>query len=128
MAMRVSVRLFAVLRECAGQGSLELELKQGATVAEAIDALRHHPGLEKPLAEIAVATAVNRHYASRETVLSADDELALVPPVSGGGTDTYARVTSDPLSIEQVTDCVVRPGAGAVVVFQGSTRDVERLD
>jgi molybdopterin synthase catalytic subunit len=129
MAMQVSVRLFAVLRECAGRDSVDLELDQGATVAEAIDRLRREPGLKRPLSEMSVAAAVNREYASPETVLSANDELALVPPVSGGeGIHPHARVTAEPLSIEQVTDQVKSPGAGAVVVFQGSTRDVERLD
>jgi molybdopterin synthase catalytic subunit len=127
--MHVSVRLFAVLRECAGRDSVDLELDRGATVAEAIDRLRREPGLKEPLSEMSVAAAVNREYASPQTVLTADDELALVPPVSGGGApQVHARVASDRLSIESVAGRVRSPHAGALVVFQGSTRDVERLD
>jgi molybdopterin synthase catalytic subunit len=127
--MHVSVRLFAVLRECAGRDAVDLELEHGATVAEAIDRLRGMPGLEQPLSKMSVAAAVNREYVSPQTVLSADDELALVPPVSGGAAPyIHARVTSESISIETVAERVRSPHAGALVVFQGSTREVERLD
>jgi MoaE-MoaD fusion protein len=58
-----------------------------------------------------------------------------VPPVSGGATrgpatapDVHARVTDQPLSVDEISRAVVRPGTGAVVIFQGVTRDVDRLD
>lgn len=137
--MRVSVRLFAVLRERAGSDALEIELPEGATVAEAMEALRAEPGLGEPLARMRVAMAVNREYADSGTALAAGDELALVPPVSGGaegprppdhGDDPaiHAHVTGEPLSLEAVTARVGRPGAGAIVSFQGTTRDVARLE
>jgi molybdopterin synthase catalytic subunit len=75
--------------------------------------------------------AVNREYASPDTTLSAGDELALVPPVSGGGATevrVHARVSDEPLSLDAVTALVGRAAAGAIVSFQGVTRDVERLD
>jgi len=128
------VRLFAVLRERAGSDSVRLELPDGATVAEAMDELRARPGLDEPLGSMSVAMAVNREYASPETELAAGDELALVPPVSGGAKDppaaaeVHARVSEEPLSLEAVTALVGRPGAGAIVSFQGTTREVERLD
>jgi MoaE-MoaD fusion protein len=126
--MRVSVRLFAVLRELAGRDSLELELADGATVADAIEALRSEPGLGEPLTRMSVALAVNREYAAPETALETGDELALVPPVSGGAGDVHVRIGEEPLSVEAVSATVGRSGAGAVVSFQGTTRDVERLD
>ena len=136
--MRVSVRLFAVLRERAGSDSLEIELPEGATVAQAMDALRSEPGMEEPLGRMAVAMAVNREYAGPETTLAPGDELALVPPVSGGAGDdseetrapreVHARVTDKPLSLEDVTGRVGRDAAGAIVTFQGTTRDVDSLD
>jgi molybdopterin synthase catalytic subunit len=62
-------------------------------------------------------------------VLDAGDELALIPPVSGGETAlVHARVTGEPLSLDGVTARVRDPRAGAVVTFQGVTRDVERLE
>jgi molybdopterin synthase catalytic subunit len=126
--MQISVRLFAILRERAGCGELELELDDGATVAEAIERLRDRPGLADPLSRIPVALAVNREYASAETALSAGDELAIVPPVSGGEADVHAAVVEGPLSVEDMIARVIRNRSGAVVSFQGVTREVDRLD
>ena len=81
--MRVTVRLFAVLRERAGVSSLGLELAEGATVLTAVEMLAaRYPALEQHVA--CSAFAVNRAYVSRETVLRDGDELAVIPPVSGG--------------------------------------------
>ncbi len=124
----VSVRLFAILRERAGAGAIELQLPDGATVADALAELRRRPGLAESLARIDVATAVNREWAGPETPLVAGDELALIPPVSGGAADVHARVTGEPLELERLARMVVRDGAGAVVSFQGITREVGRLD
>jgi MoaE-MoaD fusion protein len=126
--VRISVRLFAMLRERAGRSALELELPDGATVADAIDRLREEPGLDEPLERIRVAVAVNREYASAADPLSAGDELALVPPVSGGDSAVHVEVREGALSLERIAARVVRPSAGAVVSFQGVTREVERLE
>jgi molybdopterin synthase catalytic subunit len=128
--MDVSVRLFATLRERAGRDEVNLELPDGATVADALEALRGEPGLAEPLERMRVAMAVNRDYADPDTHLAAGDELALVPPVSGGGlaVEVHARVTDEPLSLEDVTARVGRDAAGAIVSFMGVTREVERLD
>jgi MoaE-MoaD fusion protein len=126
--VRISVRLFAILRERAGRSALELELPDGATVADAIERLREEPGLDEPLDRIRVAVAVNREYASAVEPLSAGDELALVPPVSGGQGAVHVEVREGSLSLGEVAERVVRPAAGAVVTFQGVTREVERLE
>jgi molybdopterin synthase catalytic subunit len=75
--------------------------------------------------------AVNREYARAETPLSASDELALVPPVSGGAGATgtvWAAVGEEPLSLDALVARVRDPRAGAVVTFSGTTRDVPFLD
>src|SRR5262249_55912907 len=78
--------------------------------------------------------AVNRDYADADTALSSGDDLALVPLVSGGAgnpattPEVHVRITEQPISIEEVSRSVVRPGSGAVVTFQGVTREVGRLD
>jgi molybdopterin synthase catalytic subunit len=126
--MRISVRLFAILRERAGQDRIALELDPGATVDDALAALAREPGLAEPLDRMGVAMAVNRDYASGDTELHAGDELALIPPVSGGGAAVQARVSAEPLSLERIAALVVRPEAGAVVSFQGITREVESLE
>jgi MoaE-MoaD fusion protein len=89
--MKVRVRLFAVLRERAGSDEVELELSDEATVAEAIAAVGELPGLGEVIGRVPVRMAVNRDYASEETRLASGDELALIPPVSGGA-DVHARV------------------------------------
>jgi MoaE-MoaD fusion protein len=121
--MRVSVRLFAVLRERAGAGEIELELPDGASVGDALAQVR-------ALTDgVPVVMAVNREYADASARLSSGDELALIPPVSGGSVDSlHARVTEEPLTLEPLITLVRDPHAGAVVTFQGVTRDVAQLD
>jgi MoaE-MoaD fusion protein len=123
----VHVRLFAILRERAGAGAVEVELPERATVSDAIAALGERPGLAELLARLPVRMAVNREYADERTRLQAGDEVALIPPVSGGA-DVYATVTGEPLSLEKVSGLVGRPAAGAIVCFQGTTRTVARLE
>jgi molybdopterin converting factor subunit 1 len=123
----VEVRLFAVLREQAGTDSIPLELEEGATVADALERLGAEPSLADLLRRLPVRMAVNRDYATSETPLRASDELALIPPVSGGG-QVHARVSAEPLSLEALSRAVGSPAAGAIVSFQGVTREVERLD
>jgi molybdopterin converting factor subunit 1 len=123
----VRVRLFAVLRERAGSQEVELELGEGATVADALDALRRTPSLGELLERMSVAMAVNRDYADSSTELGPGDELALIPPVSGGA-GIHVHIGPEPLSLEALTGRVASPAAGAVVAFQGMTREVSRLD
>jgi MoaE-MoaD fusion protein len=125
--MTVRVRLFAVLRQRAGRDSIDVELGEGATVAEAIEALERDPALGPVLKAVQVRMAVNRDYATGETRLAAGDELALVPPVSGGA-DPHVRVGPEPISVAELSASVARPEAGAVVSFEGMPRDVEALE
>jgi MoaE-MoaD fusion protein len=125
--MTVRVRLFAVLRQRAGRESIDVELEQGATVSDALAVLAREPGLTDVLDRVPVRMAVNRDYAGPETELSPDDELALVPPVSGGESP-HVRVGPDPISLDEVVRRVVDTGAGAVVTFQGFPRDIPTLD
>lgn len=81
--MRVNVKLFAILRERAGTSELVIHLRPGATVADAIDTLADKfPDIVSLLPRIAFA--VNQSYVKRDAALSEGDELALIPPVSGG--------------------------------------------
>ena len=117
--MRITVRLFAGLRERAGTRSLELDLPDGASVDDALAACGS-------LVEgVPVVMAVNREYADGAVVLAAGDELALIPPVSGG---SFAVVVEEPLSLDFLADHVRDERAGAVVTFSGVTREVEQLD
>lgn len=81
--MLVRVRFFAILKEKAGRESVELEMSPGATVSDAMTLLADSESeLVAWLPKI--APAVNREYVKREHVLHDGDELALIPPVSGG--------------------------------------------
>jgi len=122
----VAVRLFAVLRERAGRERIELELPEHATVADALAALAELPDLDGVLARLPVQLAVNRDYASPETELHADDELALIPPLSGGRA-AHVAVSERPLELESLSRAVGDPRAGAIVCFQGVTREVPKL-
>jgi MoaE-MoaD fusion protein len=133
--MKLEVRLFAILRERAGSGSVEIDLPEGATTEDALAALRLEPALGETLERLPVRVAVNREYADPGTELHPGDELAVIPPVSGGAPDpgaaaaeaVSAQVTGEPLSADAVSRAVARPGAGAIVTFQGTTRDVDSL-
>ena len=78
------MRLFAILRERAGTDRVTVEVADGATVAEALEAVGARHGLGELIAQMPVVMAVNREYAAAGDALSAGDELALIPPVSGG--------------------------------------------
>jgi molybdopterin synthase catalytic subunit len=119
--MRVTVRLFAMLRESAGADRIELELPDDARVRDALAAVGDLAG------GMSLVMAVNRRYADAEQPLSAGDELALIPPVSGGG-GVHARLSDQPLSLDTLVAAVRDPRAGAVVTFQGVTREVQRLE
>jgi MoaE-MoaD fusion protein len=123
--MHVRVRLFAGLRDRAGTGEIELELPEGAVVADALDRLRSVTG------DLQAVMAVNREYARAQTALHPDDELALIPPVSGGAVSArsiHVRVTPEPLALDALLGRVRDPRAGAVVVFEGVTREVAQLE
>ena len=120
--MRVTVRLFAQLRERAGSNELSIELPDGARVRDALTALG------EVTAGLPVVMAVNREYADADAPLGPGDELALIPPVSGGDGAVWARVRHDALDTAAVRERVRDARAGAVVVFEGVTREVERLE
>jgi MoaE-MoaD fusion protein len=122
--VQVEVRLFAMLRERAGKDRLTLELPDGARVADALDELSELAG------GMPLVMAVNRDYATPDRPLDAGDELALIPPVSGGerATRPWVRVTDEQLSLDALVAQVRDARAGAVVTFQGVTREVDRLE
>jgi len=125
-SVHVTVKLFAGLKEAAGASEVELELPDGARVKDALAALDH-------LAPegLTLVMAVNREYAYDTQVLSPGDELALVPPVSGGAPQAsrvHVAVRREPLSLDALAGFVADPRAGAVVTFDGRTREVPFLD
>jgi molybdopterin synthase catalytic subunit len=127
--MTVTVRLFAILRERAGRDSVEIELPEGATVGDAFERLAAAPGLGELIERLPLRMAVNREYAGDGTAIAPGDELALIPPISGGAPGrTLARVTEESLEAGELSVWVGDPAAGAIVTFQGVTREVASLD
>ncbi|MBK5232405.1 MAG: molybdenum cofactor biosynthesis protein MoaE [Thermoleophilia bacterium] len=125
--MLLKVRLFAGLREAAGSDSTEVELEPGSTTAVLLDTLRDGSALGELLERLPVRVAVNSAYADDQRVLNEGDEIALVPPISGGS-GIRARVTDQPLDLKSIAADAGDPAAGAVVIFQGVTREVPRLE
>lgn len=114
--MRVTVRLFAGLREHAGTGRRELELEEGARVEDVWPTLGlgQEPG--------GLVFAVNRIYVEPGRALADGDEVALIPPVSGGA----LRLTEDPIDFAAVVREVEDERAGAIATFLGTVRAESR--
>jgi molybdopterin synthase catalytic subunit len=121
--MRVRLRLFGAVREAVGSKELELSLTPGACVADLRALLlRQFPGL-LPL-DARVRVSVNRELADGEAPLADGDEVALLPPVSGGvGACT---LSGSRLDVAAVVTRVTGPGVGGVVTFIGTVRDHAR--
>jgi MoaE-MoaD fusion protein len=122
--VNIRVRLFAAIREQAGASRVELELPEGARIGDVWPAL----GLghvEPP----SLAYARNRAYADREDLLHDGDEVALIPPVSGGDDELsrpLAELTVEPIDLGRLIARVADPGAGAIATFLGTVRNVAR--
>jgi molybdopterin synthase catalytic subunit len=110
----IRVRLFAGLRERAGWSERELDgVSRVSDVWDALDLGDQPEGL---------LYAVNREYAPPERELADGDEVALIPPVSGGA----FRLSEEPLRLDDVVAEVADPDAGAVATFVGTTRRTSR--
>jgi molybdopterin synthase catalytic subunit len=122
--VRVTVRLFAGLRERAGTGERQVELPAGSRLGDVWAALALG---EEPSG---LLYAVNHDYADRDRALEDGDEVALIPPVSGGAFE----LSEEPLKLDVVVARVADERAGAIATFLGTTRiesrgrTVERLE
>ena len=121
--MKVRVLFFGVLKEVLKRDAESLTLPEPSSV---FDLLQHyeqeHSALKQWLNSIAVS--VNQEYASPETLLEQDDEVGLLPPVSGGLPRT--QITYEKINTEQVVAKIRQPEDGAAVVFEGVVRDNTR--
>lgn len=126
---RLHLKLFATLRERARTSELEREFAEGTTVAEIWKSLKHEfPGLEGH--RDSVGFAVNQEYVEGDYQPRNDDEVAFIPPVSGG-TPTVKETASwvgsikivrDRIDVTALENEVGNPAAGAIVTFAGTTR------
>jgi molybdopterin synthase catalytic subunit len=124
--LRVKARFFASHSEIVGRREMEVELSEGATVSDLLEMLRAE---YQGLSGLSFLLAVNRQYVGLETRLREGDEVALIPPISGGCPAAEAgmyRVTGEELDIPATIASVQHPGAGAVVSFIGTVREVSQ--
>jgi molybdopterin synthase catalytic subunit len=124
----ITVKLFAILKEKAGRD--ELQIAAGpATIAELLLAIaREHPALSDLLSRGRVMTALNHELVKPDARINDGDEVALMPPFSGGGGAGHIRIQQEPFSLDEEVDRLKRSSnaIGAVVTFLGTTRDISR--
>lgn len=121
---RVTVLYFAAARERAGCAREEVEVGDAVTVAALLERLVElHPGLEPLLPHL--RSAVNQEFVGSTSPLKDGDEVALIPPVSGGSARLF-RIVDRPLSLDEVVEAVEGEGCGGLVTFTGSVRSATR--
>ncbi|HLX33694.1 MAG TPA: molybdenum cofactor biosynthesis protein MoaE [Candidatus Limnocylindrales bacterium] len=124
--MRVRVRLFAIQRELAGTREVSLDLTEGATIDDAWRAVaERHPAIGPGRAYVRFAR--NADYAAADTRLADGDEVAFIPPVSGGDAGRtrileLREAAFDPGILDDLVRRLAVPADGAVVAFLGMTR------
>jgi molybdopterin synthase catalytic subunit len=131
--MVVKVRLFAILKQRAECGETELDVPAGSTASQIAEEVGRRFDISDLIAAVPFVCAVNREYADADATLADGDELALIPPVSGGAPlpgerRVHAEIVAVEPSGDRLTQLVTDPAAGAVVVFHGVTREVSRLE
>jgi MoaE-MoaD fusion protein len=127
VGIAVHARLFARLREQAGTDTQTLELPPGSTLADVFAALRReHPRLDPDREGVRVA--LNQEFKDWSAEVADGDEVAFIPPVSGGahGAGMLFEVTADPLDARRIEAAVAHKGAGAICTFTGVVRDNSR--
>jgi len=127
--MLVRILPFGVLKDSLGADAFGLDLPAGATVADALARL----GVQSPAIEsLGIAVSVNAEYAERSRVLREDDEVGLLPPVSGGSGSNQASagnlisLTRDCIEADRLVRAAKQGEDGAVVVFDGIVRNNSR--
>lgn len=129
--MRVRVLFFGILKDLAGQAADSLTLPENAVLG---DVLSHYEARIPRLRGLSssLAMSINQEYARPESKLHAGDEIALLPPVSGGSGDTAvqgvncAKIVRERIDTPAFLAKIKRPADGAVVVFEGIVRDNSR--
>ena len=124
--IKIVVLLFGACREAVGTDEISLELPAGSSVAAAFEELKRRYSTLKPFTT-RLLFAVNENYALPDQILSAGDTLAVLPPVSGGsGTEDICELTYEEIDSRQLALRVLQSGDGAIVTFDGVTRNESR--
>lgn len=119
--MTVTILLFAGLAERAHERQIQLTLPEPATVRDLLEAVaQKHPALAPLLGSCFVS--LNHEYAAPDQAIAPGDEIALLPPVSGGEEERFS-ITEEPLSADKLVRLVSNPHAGAILTFVGTVRE-----
>jgi MoaE-MoaD fusion protein len=129
--VQIQVLFFGILKDLAGRAGESLELSEGATLS---DVLQHYEQDIPRELMASLAMSVNREYASPEVRLRQGDEVALLPPVSGGsaentaapGRSAHAAIVSGAIDTASLVKAVKQAEDGAVMVFEGIVRNQTR--
>ncbi len=127
--MQIRVLFFGVLKDAAGLSVDDLELPEGATLADLLTRYSNcKPGLSTHFAGMAIS--INQEFAHRSDVLRSGDEVALLPPVSGGSgessTSAHCAITREAINTIAVANALKRPEDGAAAIFEGIVRNNTR--
>jgi len=125
----ITVKLFANLKDKAGLNELSISAER-LTIADLFDKLsREYPALSEMLSCGRIIVAVNQELAGKDALVKDGDEVALMPPFSGGGPSAgIVRIQQEPFSLQEETTRLKTSSAsiGAIVAFLGTTRDISR--
>jgi molybdopterin converting factor subunit 1 len=124
--MRLTVKLYATLKDRAKTNQVTVELEDGATIGTLRERLAaDYAALASTLPRC--LAAINQEFADDEAVIRPGAEVAFFPPVSGGTNfPTITRITADALDLHQVAQGLTLPTTGAVVLFTGAVRGSEQ--
>jgi len=124
--MEIRVLFFGLLKDVAGKAGESLSLREGATLGDVLSYYEEQIPRLKPVLS-SVAMSVNQEYASPDAILKAGDEVALLPPVSGGNLrSAHSAIVREKIEAEAVLARIKRPEDGAAVVFDGVVRNNTR--
>lgn len=128
--MQIRVLFFGILKDLTGREAESLTLSEHATLA---DVLRHYEEKNPRLQALtpSIAMSINQEYATLESKLESGDEIALLPPVSGGSANSVYRpplasIVREPIQVQDLVDRIKHPEDGAAVVFEGVVRNNTR--
>jgi len=121
-AVNVRVLFFGAARDAVGANQMDLALEAPATVSSAFQSLKERFEKLERFGR-SLLFAVNQEYATPDTQLKENDELAVFPPVSGGGSQDFFELTTEAINVGEVARRVVLPECGATVTLDGYARE-----
>ena len=120
--MNIRVLFFGAARDAVGANQMDLALEAPATVSSAFQSLKERFEKLERFGR-SLLFAVNQEYATPDTQLQENDELAVFPPVSGGGSQDFFELTTEAINVGEVARRVVLPECGATVTLDGYARE-----